>query len=195
MIWPVQCEHPDFVSICCNSDLHVIFQFYQRWFYNYFQGTGRTWWLRFVRVLVKFHLNPVSWSCVAFLFLLKYLRNQTRNINCSVFTKFPLSAKLTIIKERRLVYIWLVFYKTMLIGTNYIPYHLNVISFVCLFVFVFNQVQIGRVLHVLSYCPFWSAAGNQRSFSLLEYSILAIHWLYEKHSFLKSWKIRQLWAY
>lgn len=66
--------------------------------------------------------------------------------------KFPVSAKLVISAKMGVEFIFDLFsMKTMVIGTNYIPYHLNVVS-VQLVGFGFHQVQTGAVLDVLSYC-------------------------------------------
>lgn len=65
--------------------------------------------------------------------------------------KFPVSAKLVISAKMDVEFIFDLFLmKTMVIGTNYIPYHLNVVS-VQLVGFGFRQVQTGAMLDVLSY--------------------------------------------
>lgn len=85
--------------------------------------------------------------------------NQKWEIACIVPTNFPSADELINSSKKDVGFVWPIFYKNMLIGTNYIPYHLISASF--LLVFVFNQVQIGtRCVRCLTR-PFWSAAGNQ----------------------------------
>lgn len=55
--------------------------------------------------------------------------NQPQNINCIIPTNFPLAAELIISSKKDIGFVWPIFYKNMLIGTNYIPYHLNAAPF------------------------------------------------------------------
>lgn len=96
--------------------------------------------------------------------------NQTQNVHCIECANFPVSAELVIASKTDVGFIFDLFSTKTLIGTDYIPYHLNVISFflrgcwgffVCVF-FVcfgfgclfFTHIHTGPVLFVLSYFPF-----------------------------------------
>lgn len=63
--------------------------------------------------------------------------NQTQNIHCIGSANFPVSAELVIASQTDVGFIFDLFSTKTLIGTNYIPYHLNVISFLGGWIFLF----------------------------------------------------------
>jgi len=116
--------------------------------------------------------------------------NQTWNVNCILSAKFPLSAKLVISSKKDVWFIFVLFStETCWLALIICLTIWTVFGFFCLFSSLTKYKLPQCHVRCLT-CPFWSAAGNQCSFLLAEYSTLTIHWLCEHDIFPKSWKIR-----